>query len=110
MDKGMGVEGEEENKWSEKVVEETKDPTKEYHEPSPADSMRSKYSAQNPYGEELFSKEDYMVKDPIDVPPITEEVEQTENEYVKVKLSWIEGLKDFDTWSRWRLTNTEYKR
>ena len=72
-----------------------------YPEPTDPAKLRSKYSHKNPYGENMFSEEDFRVKDP------TEEV--TEEEYIKIKKSWLESLRDFDTWTKWRNGLIEYK-
>ena len=47
----------------------------------------------------MFSDEDFKVQDPM---------EPKEEEYVKVKKSWLESLRNFDTWTKWK-SNTEYK-
>ena len=72
-----------------------------YPEPTDPAKLRSKYSPKNPYGENMFSEEDFRVKDP------TEEV--TEEEYIKIKKSWLESLRDFDTWTKWKNGLIEYK-
>ena len=64
-------------------------------------TLRDRYSHRNPYGEEQFSKEDFMVKDPSEV--VQEEV------YIKIKKSWLEDLRDFDTWTKWKNGLIEYK-
>ena len=64
-------------------------------------TLRDRYSHKNPYGEEQFNKEDFMVKDPNE--KVQEEV------YIKIKKSWLESLRDFDTWKEWKNGPIEYK-
>jgi len=72
-----------------------------YPEPTDPNKLRSKYSHKNPYGEEMFSREDFLVKDPME--------EVKEEEYITIKKSWLEGLRDFDTWTKWKNGLIEYK-
>lgn len=88
----------ESTKWKEEVIGE-EETGKIYPEITDPSKLRSKYSPQNPYGEEMFSNEDFKVQDPM---------EPKEEEYVKVKKSWLESLRNFDTWTKWK-SNTEYK-
>tara|TARA_R110001606_G_C15250684_1_gene637350 strand:- start:666 stop:980 length:315 start_codon:yes stop_codon:yes gene_type:complete len=85
MKEGLGLEEEG------KIYPPTTDPA----------TLRDRYSHRNPYGEEQFSKEDFMVKDPSEV--VQEEV------YIKIKKSWLEDLRDFDTWTKWKNGLIEYK-
>jgi len=64
-------------------------------------TLKQKYSHKNPYGEEQFNKEDFMVKDPSE--------EAKEEEYIRIKKSWLESLRDFDTWTKWKNGLIEYK-
>jgi|TARA_R110001583_G_scaffold110390_2_gene259308 hypothetical protein len=64
-------------------------------------SLRQKYSHKNPYGENVFTEDDFKVKDP------SEEVK--EEEYIRIKKSWLENLRDFDTWTKWKNGLIEYK-
>ena len=84
-----------------KFLGDVEEEGKIYPEQTDPATLRSKYSAKNPYGEEMFNKEDFLVKDP------TKEAPQ--EEYIKIKKSWLEGLRDFDTWTKWKNGLIEYK-
>ena len=49
----------------------------------------------------MFTEEDFKVQDLTDTKP--------QDEYVKVKKSWIESLRDFDTWNKWKNGLIDYK-
>ena len=88
----------ESTKWKEETIGE-EEVGKVYPETTDPSKLRSKYSPQNPYGEEMFTDEDFKVQDPM---------EAKEEEYVRVKKSWLESLRNFDIWTKWK-SNTEYK-
>tara|TARA_B100001094_G_scaffold320295_1_gene366302 strand:- start:203 stop:517 length:315 start_codon:yes stop_codon:yes gene_type:complete len=89
----------ESKKWKEELVGGEEE-GKIYPEPTDPDKLKSKYSPQNPYGEEMFSDEDFKVQNPM---------EPKEEEYIKVKKSWLISLRDYDTWNKWKNNLTEYK-
>ena len=74
-----------------KFLGDVEEEGKIYPEPTDPNKLKSKYSPQNPYGEEMFSDEDFKV------------------EYIKVKKSWLISLRDYDTWNKWKNNLTEYK-
>jgi hypothetical protein len=89
----------ESKKWREEIISEEED-GKVYPEQTDPSDLKSKYSPQNPYGEEMFSEEDFKVQNPM---------EPKEEEYVKVKKSWLESLRNFDTWNKWKNGLIDYK-
>ena len=90
----------ESKKWKEEIISD-KEEGKIYPEPTDPNTLKSKYSPQNPYGEEMFTEEDFKVQDLTETKP--------QDEYVKVKRSWIESLRDFDTWNKWKNGLIDYK-
>jgi|TARA_R110002020_G_scaffold66432_2_gene174590 hypothetical protein len=83
-----------------KFLGDVEEEGKIYPEPTDPNKLKSKYSPQNPYGEEMFSDEDFKVQNPM---------EPKEEEYIKVKKSWLISLRDYDTWNKWKNNLTEYK-
>ena len=90
---------EENNRGKEQIISD-KEEGKVYPEQTPPEKLKSKYSPENPYGEEMFSEDDFKVRNPL---------EPKEEEYVKVKKQWLESLRDFEVWKQWKDGTIEYK-
>ena len=49
----------------------------------------------------MFSEDDFKVKDLAEAP---------QEEYIKIKKSWLESLRDYDTWNKWKNGLIDYKK